>query len=96
MREAFEIVYADGAVITGSTVTRFRQAPDEGIQFVIVRYADGSTVKHKAQDEYEYHGATKPGSWTESDNYESLKARLPQLSKLMFNPDPDNRRNRRR
>lgn len=91
--DAFEIIYADGSVVAGSTKRQFSSAPNDGIQFVIVRYSDGSIVKHKAQDEYEYRGAVKPGSWTSAENYEALKARIAELSSLMVAPvDPRDRR----
>ena len=82
MRERFEIVYADGSVVAGRSVAQFRKAPDDGIQFVVVRYKDGHIVKHKCLSEYEYHGATKPGRWTDTENFESLKRRLGSICSL--------------
>lgn len=95
MREVFEIIYADGSVVAGHTVTQYRKAPDDGIQFVIVRYKDGHIVKHKCLSEYEYHAATKPGSWTDRENFDDLKARLPEISKLLECKDEGRRRRRR-
>lgn len=89
MREAFEIVYADGSVVAGSTIMQFRNAPegedyaDDGILFVIVRYKGGEIIKHKAISTYEYHGATKQGALTTDENYQRVKDELPQLSRLL-------------
>ncbi len=87
MHERFEIIYADGSVVAGRSVAQFRQAPDDGIQFVVVRYKDGHIVKHKCLSEYEYHGATKPGSWTDRENFDDLKQRLSSISKLLTTID---------
>ena len=94
MRESFEIVYADASVLSGRTVTQFRAAPDDGIQFVIVQYKDGHIVKHKCLSEYEYHGATKPGAWMERDGFDSLKEKLSEISNLLVCREPGRRRQR--
>ena len=83
MPELFEIVYADGTVIAGQTVAQFRAAPDDGVQFVIVQQSDGSIIKQKALDVYEYKGAKKPGSYMPTAAFEALKGRLGDISKLL-------------
>lgn len=91
MGKIFEIIYCNGSVVKGTTVEEFSKAPDIGIQFLIVQYEDDSVIKHKAQDEYEYQGATKPGTWC--DDYFILKNRLTELSTLLSgNPDTTRRR----
>lgn len=89
--EAFEIFYADGEIVSGTTKRQFEKAPEAGIQFVVVRAKDGSLVVHKGQDVYEYRGAKKPGSWTERENYDRIKASLMERSGLLVNRNPDPR-----
>ena len=79
----FEIVYADGEIVAGSSQRQWRDAPDDGIQFVIIEYEDGHVVRYKALDEYEYHGVLKPGSLTDTANYEKLKFTSAKKSRLM-------------
>ncbi|TQV82863.1 hypothetical protein [Aliikangiella coralliicola] len=86
MPEPFEIIYEDETVISGTTKAEFEAAPNAGIQFLIVQYEDGHIEKHKALDTYEYQGATKPGSWTTLENFETLKGRILELSNLMVAP----------
>lgn len=83
-RRAFEIVYSDGSIVRGHTRAKFERAPEQGIQFVIIRERDGSVRVLKGQDEYEYAGAVKPGSWTDRDNYFALRSRLNELSDLLI------------
>jgi hypothetical protein len=87
MQEAFEIIYADGSMVEGTTVADFRAAPNPGIQFVIVRYEDGRIIKHKCLSTYEYQGATKFGDWMDNKDFDKLKQQLSTISKLMFGAD---------
>ena len=87
MKEAFEIIYADGTVVAGHTAAQYRAASNEGIQFVIVRYKTGVIIKHKCLSEYEYNGVMKQGDWTEDSNFNELKQKLGSISKLMFSED---------
>lgn len=91
MRKAFEIVYADGSIVAGTTKRQFSKAPEDGIQFVIVRDRTGALRVLKGQSEYEYAGAVKPGAWTERENYDALKSRLLAVSKLLVSQDRDPR-----
>lgn len=81
--KAFEIVYADGTLVAGSTREDFERAPDDGVQFVIVRDEAGAVRVMKALSKYEYEGVVKPGSWTETENYFALRARLLEISNLL-------------
>ena len=76
MRKAFEIVYADGSS---------KKAPEDGIQFVIMREKDGSLTKYKACDEYGFNGAKK-GARRDPDNYERLKASLLSARSYWWRP----------
>lgn len=92
-KQAFEIFYADGSIVVGTTKKAFEKAPEHGIQFVIVREKDGSLTVNKAAESYEYRGAIKKGEWTDRENYERLKAGLRSGSKLLVAPvDPRERR----
>ena len=79
----FEIIYDDSTVVRGTSVKQYRDAPNDGIQFVIIQELDGSIQIHKALHEYEYRKVKKPGSLTSKENYESIKRQLPFLSTLM-------------
>lgn len=83
MHNRFEIVYADASVVRGRTAAEFERAPADGVQFVIIQAKDGTIRKHKALDEYEFKGIKKPGSWMDAKGYESLKRKLPTISKLL-------------
>jgi len=83
MSPAFEIFYADGFVVMGYSRQDYLNAPDDGIQFVVARHEDGSIERMKAQSQYVYQGTSKPGSWTTNENYQRLKDKFPQCSKLM-------------
>ena len=82
----FEIIYADGTVVRGTTKRQFQNARPDGIQFVIVEHKDGSIEKRKGEDVYVYRGAKQRGSQTDDETYRALTARLPILSKLLAVP----------
>ena len=85
VHKRFEIIYADGSVVRGTTAEQYKSAPDADIQFVIVQYEDGSVIKQKALDEYEFEGVRKPGSWTSEENFNLLKKKLAEISTLVGN-----------
>lgn len=82
-RKAFEIFYANGEIVTGTTKKHFEKAPPDGIQFVIVRETDGSITIHKGAEVYEFAGARKKGSLTDDENYQAIKSGLRARSKLL-------------
>jgi len=81
----FEAIFDDRTLIAGTTAADFAALPDVGLLFVIVQLDDGSIEVFFALDEYEYLGETKPGSWTTTENFNSIRADLPELS-LILNP----------
>lgn len=92
---SFEIFYADGSMVAGSTASEYRQAPDDGIQFVIVRKPDGRVIVKKALSRYGYSGVTKPGAWTDRENYDRIKASLLERSNLLVDRSVRPRRRHR-
>lgn len=83
MRERFEIVYSDSSVIRGNTAKQFTAARQDGVLFVVIQYEDGSIIKHKGEDWYEFRGARIPGSWASDEVYNDIKGRLHLLTELL-------------
>jgi hypothetical protein len=46
-----------------------------------LNHCEGSLTIHKGADTYEFDGATKPGKWTDPENYERLMSSLMERSK---------------
>lgn len=96
----FEIVYGNGTVRKGVTVTDWRDAPagadfaDDGIIFVIVEHDDGSVERFKGISTYTLEGIDKAGAWATPADYERIKASLIVLSELCGNPTREVRRQR--
>ena len=91
----FEIFYSDDTIAAGTTAAEFDQAPRDGVQFVVIEYADRSIVKHKGLDLYEFNGATRPGAWTDRENYDRIKASLAARSEILQPRYEPRRRGRR-
>ena len=89
MYKKFDIVYADGSTVSGTTAAQFKAAPrdedytDGGITFVVILYSDGRIIMHKGLSWYEYRGEKKQGSWTNRENYFALRSGLADYSPLL-------------
>lgn len=83
MPKAFEIIYDDFTVVSGTTAAEFDSAESLGIQIVIVEHDNECVEQLRALDEYEYDGITKLGSWTDDATFQAVKDRVVELSNLL-------------
>lgn len=57
-----------------------------------LNHCDRSLTIHKGANTCEFDGATRPGEWTDPENYERLKSSLMERSKLLIAPEDMRRR----